>query len=280
MKNIYMSLTRLLLTLAILGMPTHIRAEEAASKPSTPPSAKPPLEITADGSLEWFRNEQKLIARGNAKASQDTSSIEAQTLSANYREDIKGRFEISEITAEENVIIRSQSSTAYGGKATYNIDDSLAIMTGNNLRMISTDQIVTAQDRFEYHITKGKLTARGNATATRPNKKGGKDTLRADKISATFKDNAKGERVLKTLQAEGNVAISTPAEKITGTYAIYNADTNKAQIKGGVTITRGPNILEGSHADIDLNTHISRIFSDEKTNNGRVKAVFYPGSNE
>ncbi len=265
-----------LLTLVIIGIPTYVQAQEAT--PEAP--AKPPLEITADESLEWFRGEKKLIARGNAKASQETSSIEATTLSANYRDGVEGRFEISEMTAEENVIIRSQSSTAYGEKATYNIDDNLAIMTGDNLRMISADQVVTAQDRFEYHVTKGKLMAIGNAVATRPNKKGGEDKLRADKMSAIFKENAKGERILKTLEAKGNVIINTPAEKITGTYGIYNADTNKAKIQGGVTITRGPNILEGSHAEVDLNTNISRIFSDEKTNNGRVKAVFYPGSNE
>lgn len=267
-----------LITLIALGLPTYVQAQGADTEPEA--IAKPPLEITADGSLEWFRGEQKLIARGNAKAAQETSSIEAQTLSANYRDGVEGRFEISEMTAEENVIIRSQSSTAYGDKATYNITDNLAVMTGDDLRMISADQVVTAQDRFEYHVTKGKLIAIGNAVASRPNKKGGKDQLSANKMSAIFKENAKGERVLKTLEAKGNVVINTPAEKITGTYGVYNADTNIAKIKGGVTITRGPNILEGSHAEVDLNTNISRIFSDEQTNNGRVKAVFYPGSNE
>ena len=276
-----MKKTHIFLSLALLmTIPSYAIAQEPTDNTGEQTAAKPPLEITADGTLEWFRAEQKLIARDNAKASQETSSIEAQTLSADYRDGVDGRFEISNMTAEENVIIRSQNSTAYGDHATYNLDQGIAIMTGDNLRMLSADQTVTARDRFEYHVTKGKLLAIGNAVATRPNKNGGKDKLNADKMSAIFKENTKGERVLKTLEAKGNVVINTPAEKITGTYGIYNADTNKAQIKGGVTITRGPNILEGSHAEVDLNTNISRLFSDAKTNNGRVKAVFYPGSDE
>ena len=36
-----------------------------------------PLEITADKTLEWHRNDQKYIARGNAKAAQGDVSITA-----------------------------------------------------------------------------------------------------------------------------------------------------------------------------------------------------------
>ncbi|NCT40140.1 MAG: ostA-like family protein [Alphaproteobacteria bacterium] len=255
-------------------------AQDTAPKSAAPTAAKPPLEITADDTLEWYRAEQKLIAKGNARASQETSSIEAQTLSANYREDASGRFEISQMNADKNVIIRTQSSTAYGDNAVYNLDKSLAVMTGDNLRMISTDQNVTAKDRFEYYITDGKLLAIGDAVATRPNKNGGNDKLRADTISAIFKENADGERVLETLEAKGNVIITTPTEKITGAYGIYRASTNKAEIQGGVTITRGPNTLQGQRAEVDMNTNKSRIFGGGSANNGRVKAVFYPGSDE
>ena len=243
-------------------------------------AAKPPLEITADGSLEWFKKEQKFIARGKAMASQDGSSISAETLTANYRDGAQGRFEISKITADENVIIRAQNSTAYGDQATYTLDNATAIMTGDNLRMISPDQSVTANERFEYHVNDGKLLAIGNATASRPNQNGGIDTLNANTISAVFKENAQGERVLETLEAQDNVTIKTTAETIKGNYAVYKSSTNTAQMKGNVKITRGPNTLEGNRAEIDLNTNTSKIFGGGTQNNGRVKAVFYPSSDE
>ncbi|MFK7838871.1 MAG: LptA/OstA family protein [Bdellovibrionales bacterium] len=267
-KNTYF----IFILLALLGTPSLAQTDTNETQK--------PLEITAEKSLEWFRTEQKVIARGNAKASQEKSSITAETLSANYREGKQGRFEISKLFADENVVIETNSANAFGDKAVYNLDQSIATLTGENLRMISPDQTVTAKDRFEYHVNKGQLLAIGDAIAIRPNINGGQDRLNANTISATFKNNANGERVLETLEAKGNVIITTPTEKVTGAYGIYRANTNKAEITGNVVITRGPNTLEGERAEVDLNTNKSRIFGGGNTNNGRVKAVFFPGSNE
>ena len=271
--------TFILLALTLLLTSTIANAQDATPETS-PQAAKPPLEITADDTLEWYRNEQRIIARGNARASQDGSSIQGQTLSANYRNGKEGRFEISQLNADIDVIIRAQNSTAYGDNAVYNLDNALATMTGENLRMISPDQTVTAKERFEYYVTDGKLIAIGDAIAIRPNRNGGKDTLRANTISAVFKENEQGERVLDTLEAKGNVIITTPTEKVTGAYGIYRANTNKAEIQGNVTITRGPNILQGQRATVDLSSNKSQIFGGGSQNNGRVKAVFYPRSDE
>ena len=267
-----MKVTHLILftAIALTLSPTALKAQ----------SDDTPLEISADGTLEWNRADSKLIARGNAKAEQGKSSIQANTLTAHYKKGKNDRVEVSEIVADGGVIIRAQDSAAYGSTANYMFDKSIAIMTGSNLRMISSDQVVTAKNRFEYHVDKGKLLAIGNAVASRPNRKGGKDRLQADSIAAIFKENSQGKRVLKSLEARDNVVISTPTEKITGNYGIFNANTNKAEIKGDVTITRGPNILKGTRAEVDLNTNISRIFGDKDKPGGRVKAVFYPGSEE
>jgi len=262
------------ITLCLATFAPHAMAQENAGNQNAP------LEITADKTLEWYRAEQKLVARGNAMATQNGASIKAETLSANYKEGATGKYEIAKINASENVTITTQNASAYGDNATYDLDKNLATMTGKNLRMTSPDQTVTARDRFEYHVTQGKLLAIGNAVATRPNKNGGTNTLRADTISAIFTENAQGERVLKTLEAKGNVKITTPDETVTGGYGVYRANTNKAEMRGNIKITRGPNILQGKRAEIDLNTNTSKIFGGGTTNNGRVKAIFYPGSNE
>lgn len=155
--------------------------------------------------------------------------------------------------------------------------------------MISPDQTITASDKFEYWTTDGRINALGNAKVIRPKLEGGNDTLQADKISAVLKKNEKGEQVLHSLEAIGNVVIITPGETITGAYGIYKAGTNKAELTGGVQIRRGPNTLEGERAIVDLNTNVSTIFADEKSANGattdvkpggRVRGVFYPGSEE
>lgn len=245
-------------------------------------NSKAPLEISADGTLEWLRNDKTFVARQNALAVQGDSSVAAQTLSAQYREgkDSSG-MEIYKVTAENGVVLKSRDSTAYGQKAVYNLDDGLAIMTGDNLKLVSPDQTVTARDKFEYWTTDGRFNALGDAVVVRPKPDGaGSDTLKADKISAVMKENEHGERALYTLEATGNVVITTPTDVVTGAYGIYRAATNKAELTGGVKIIRGPNTLEGERAEVDMNTNISTIFGDTNKPTGRVRGVFYPGSQD
>lgn len=237
-----------------------------------------PLEITADGSLEWLREEKIFIARGNALAAQGPSSVKAETLTARYKEKTAGGgMEIQKVEAAENVIIESNQSKAYGDKAVYDLEKSVAILTGKDLKMTSADQIVMARDQFEYWVEEGRLNALGQAKVVRPKPEGGSDTLEADKISALMKDGRDGKRTLHSLEAIGNVVITSPTEKITGTYGIYRADSNTAEITGGVKIVRGPNTLQGDRAQVDLNTNTSKIFGTS-TAGGRVKGVFYPDS--
>ncbi len=122
------------------------------------------------------------------------------------------------------------------------------------------------------------MNAIGDSEAVRPKPQGGgEDRLKADKISAVLKDNAQGQRVLDTLEAVGNVVILTAAEQATGQYGIYRSSTNKAELKGNVVITRGPNILKGDRAEVDFNTDTSKIFGSPKQG-GRVSGTFYPGA--
>lgn len=246
--------------------------------PTTVDNSKEPLEITADNTLEWLRSDKRFIARGNALAVQGTSSVAAQTLTADYRESEDGGIQIHTLKAETSVILSSNESKALGDLAVYDLDKGLATLTGNDLRMTSPDQTVTAKEKFEYWVEDGRLNAIGNAVAIRPKANGqGQDKLAADVISAVLKDNAKGQRVLHTLEAKGNVVITTPTEIATGNYGIYRASTNMAELQGNVVITRGPNVLKGDRAEVDMNTNTSKIFGSP-TQGGRVSGTFYPGS--
>lgn len=239
---------------------------------SSPTSSDSPLEITADNALEWQRNEKLFIAKGNAIAKQGDTSISASTLTAHYTEKKGGGMDISEVDAQDNVVINAKNTKASGQTAKYNLAKGYAFMTGQNLQMVSPDQTVTAQEKFEYWVNEGKFSAVGRAKAIR-----GTNTLEANTLSATMKDNEKGQRVLDTLEANGNVVISSPAERVTGNYGIYRAASNKAEMTGGVKITRGPNVLTGERAEVDLTTNTSRIFGSA-TDTGRVKGIFYPNS--
>ncbi len=251
------------------GLPPLAHAQKAAN-----PHSDAPLEITAKQTLEWHRNDLQYVAKGDVVAKQGDVTIMADTLTADYRETKASAFEIYRLTANGNVKIISQGNTATGGRAVYDVDNGVAVMTGSNLRLTSPDQMVTARDSFEYWVTDGRLSAIGSAKVLR-----GQDTLDADKVTAIFTETKTGNREIKSLNAEGNVIITTPTETLTGKRGEYVAATNTAEIFGDVTIRRGPNILEGERAEVNLTTNISKMHGGQGED-GRVRGVFYPSSKD
>ncbi len=233
-----------------------------------------PIEITAQKSLEWHRNKQQYIATGSAIATQGAISIQAQTLTADYKSSDASSIDIWQLTALDDVTIKNEDSTAYGDKAVYNVEIETATLTGSDLKLVSPDQTITATDRFVYKTAQRRATAVGNAKVVRA-----QDTIEANTIEAVFKEEGqgKGQDAVETLEAKGNVVITTPEEVLTGNYAIFRSSTNKAEITGDVKITRGPNVLEGARAEVDLTTNISKMFGAEETGE-RVRGIFYPKS--
>jgi len=255
MKYIQIIMAAFLITTGITGT--------AHAQPSPVNQGSNPIEVTAENHLEWRRGEKLFIAKGNAKAIQADTSIEADTLRANYTEGAnKKGLEINEFGANGTVILTSADNKAYGDYATYNIPKSYAEMTGSNLRLTSPSQTLTATDRFEYWVDDGRLIATGNVKVTRPKPDGsGTDTIQSAEMIATLR-TINGKRAVDTLEAKDNVIITTPTEKITGAYAIYKKTSNRIEMKGNV-----------------INTNISKIFGGNTPTN-RVRGVFYPGSDK
>lgn len=272
-----------LLGAAILSLPPSgpSRAQQDSGSAGLADVANPdrdkPLEITADNTLEWHREVRQFIARGNALAVQGTTSVRGDVLTADYRDGPDGKTEIWRVTASGGVEIKSGTNTAKGDKAVYDLDRGAAVLTGRSLQMTSPEQTVTARESFEYWLAQGRLTAIGDAKLVRA-----QETLEADTLSAFFTDKD-GKRELERIEAKGNVIITTPTEKLTGDEGIYRADTETAEVTGNVKITRGPNVLEGKKARIDLKTKVSSLIGTGGAGgadggDGRVRGVFFPES--
>lgn len=247
-----------------------------------------PVEITADKTLEWHRDNKQYVARGQAVATQGMTSIHGDVLTADYRDQQEGSIDIWRLTAAKDVEVISSTSTAYGDNLVYDIDKSVAVMTGDHLKMISPDHVVTAKESFEYWVNQGILKAIGHAVAVN-----GDDRLEGEVLTAIFTEDNQGKRVLKSLVADKNVVVKTPTETLIGDKGRYDALTNKAYVEGNVKIVREKNILEGVKAEVDLTTNISKMYgavgvvqgdnSVEKVNpsgQGRVRGVFYPSSQD
>lgn len=232
-----------------------------------------PIEITAQQSLEWHRDDLKFIARGQAMAKQGMTSVSGSTLTADYISSDESNIDIQRLTADGNVTIRNTDNTGYGDKAVYDVKTQTATLTGSDLKLVSPDQTITASEKFVYEMTARKAKAIGDATVIR-----GTDKLKANTIEAIFKEQGgSGQDAIDRLEANGNVVITTAEEVLTGNKAIYRADTNTAEIMGNVKIKRGPNILEGGRAEVNLTTNVSKMFGADSTGE-RVRGIFYPGS--
>ena len=229
------------------------------------------LEVEADNGIEWRRNEQVLIANGNAVAKRGTSRIDADELRALYR-DRDGNSEIYRIVATGNVTLSSDTDIATGDKAVYDIDKAVVVLTGNDLKYKTPKETLTAQESLEYWETDRIAVARGNAVAVAGNR-----TLRGDTLTARFEAGKGGTNELRRIDGDGNVTIRTPTDFVVGNQGVYDAKTGIATLIGSVKITRGENQLNGDRAVVDLNTGISRLTTNgDGGGKSRVRGLLIP----
>jgi len=239
------------------------------------------IQVYADNGIEWDSNESRVVARGNAHAVRGTMTIDADMLTAHYRKGPKGD-EIWRIDADGQVVIRSPSDTATGTKAIYDLDKAVFVLKGAPARLNAGADRYQADDVIEYWEQEKMAVLRGNAVAVRGDK-----TLKADVLSAHFKDKAAGKGDaqgggldLKRADAYGHVSIASATETVSGERGDYNADSGIATVSGSVKISReGGNQLEGGWAYVNLNTGISKLFPGtpgKEVTGQRVQGVFVP----
>ncbi len=295
-----------------------------------------PIRIQADSGIEWQQNQRVYIARGNAVAARGNSEVHADTLIAHYREkagaktDAKtddnapakpegglagpvsgeggGNTEIIRVEAIGNVVLKHEASTVTGDRAVYDIDQGLAMVTGNNLKLTTATDVVTARDSLEWYDNRQIAVARGEAVATRSTK-----TIKADILTAYMHKSAtpqpkgapragpaaanptpraaatqgatpagaliggqEGELRISRVDAQGHVVITDALNTGRGDYGVYNGDTGIATLIGNVVIQRGVNVIQGQRGVMDLNNNIARMMPSGGPGDGkqRVQGLF------
>ncbi len=227
-----------------------------------------PVEIEADDGIEWLRDQRQYIARGNASASRSGVVLTADTLTAHYRGGEGDQKQvIYRLDADANVVITSGDTQAEGDKGVYHIEDKVAVLVGDNLRMVNERATITARDSLEYWDERQLAVARGEATVVENDNR-----LVADILTAHIKPNAQGKQEVERIDALGGVHISTKTEIIRGKEGVYEVPKQVATVCGDVKITRGENQLNGDCAVVDLKTGRSRLSGGQ----GKVKGLILP----
>ncbi len=256
---------RMALIAAALAAGTSAAGAQGIGLPTQ--SGGKPIEIHADQGIEWQSKTKAYIARGNAKAVQGDVSVLADMLTAYYTDDKGGTTSIWRIDADRNVRIVTPTQRAFGDKGVYDVQKGVLVLTGGVRLDTDTDRI-TARDSLEYWENRNLAVARGNAVATR-----GENRLRADVLTAHFVKDKQGKSKVNRVDAFDNVVITTPDEIVRAARGVYNVETGVATLTGSVKITRGDNQLNGEHAEVNLNTGVSKLFGRGA---GGVRGIFTP----
>ena len=157
-------------------------------------------------------------------------------------------------------------------------NDHKAIFTGNVIAVQGTSTMRSAQMTVFYRDTESKPATPGAAAPATP-------PAPAPQPGAKPAAPAQG---IYRIDAETNVVFTTPTETAIGDKGVYNVDANTIDLTGKiVTLTRGQNILKGTHAVYNMTTGRSVLTSSNggvvDVNGGsakpaRVHGLFVPKS--
>lgn len=287
-------------------------AAQAQSQAATPAGALglvgqdngKPIKIEAENGVEWQQANQVYIARGNAKATRGETSVRADTLYAYYRAATPsattnaatpsaslrpagkgadaldtGSTQVYRIEADGHVVFATPTQTAYGDHAVYEVDQTLLVLTGKDLKIVTPQDTVTARDSFEWYDQKQIGVARGNALAVRqgPSPK----SIRGDVLIAEITKTGNQASHISKVDAHGNVVLTSQDEIAHGDAAVYNLDTGIATLTGHVSLTRGDNELRGQYGVVDTNHDVARLLSAPPSAqltgaHPRVEGLFVP----
>ena len=121
-------------------------------------------------------------------------------------------------------------------------------------------------DLFEY--TPNGFTLTGRAEMTQ-----GGNRLRANRINFVTRNGD-----LIEAEASGAVYFVTPDQTMRGDRASYDLGTDVVTVTGDVILTQGQNVVTGARLTYNVSTEAARMVGAGGAQGGRVRGVFYPGS--
>jgi len=277
------------LSLSVLSTPP------ALAQLAGPDGGGGPIEVLSDDGIEWHRDQQMYVARGNAVAIQGEDRVSADVLLAHYRQDEQGNTAIWRMEGHGNARIESPDQTVSGDVLVYEIDSGILVITGESLRLETPTELVTARDSLEYWSKRNMAVARGEAYARQSNG----DVVEADVLTGYFGDGGAtqdaaagggndngdddgngdgglaGMGPIERLEAFGNVVITTAKEVVRGNRAVYDTVNETVTVVDNVSITTPTDQLAGDRMVMNMKTGENRLLGGGD-GGGRARALIVP----
>lgn len=131
------------------------------------------------------------------------------------------------------------------------------------------EQVEISADRLEADDAASQLVFAGNAVARQ-----GDLSIASDQLTIVYKGD---DRQLDSIVAEGQVRIEQGGRIATAERAVYNKPEERITLTGSPLVKQGANSVSGQEIVLFLDGQRSIVKGGQ---NGRVNAVFQPGSGD
>ena len=115
--------------------------------------------LTATQQLEYWEAKQFAVARGNAVATREKKQVRADVLVAHFNQDSRGKSQVYRIDAYDNVRVKTETETAVGDRAVYNVQSGVAVLTGNVTMVRDTNTLNGCRAEVNLNTGVSKLFA-------------------------------------------------------------------------------------------------------------------------
>ncbi|WP_241663712.1 LptA/OstA family protein [Oecophyllibacter saccharovorans] len=228
-------------------------------------------DTTLDGDVLIGYLRKKAPPPGQAEAPSSTAS----------EDPLGGSLELYRIEARGHVHVYNLKDQAWGDHGIYDVDRALMLMTGQHLKVMTPQDVMTARDLMEYYPKARISVGRGNASLTTNDGKrvtadimesfGMSDLQKAQRDAADRRQaeiaRRRGLPPPKSTNSSnmdraygwGHVVVRTQTQTATGDRGVYLFGPELARLVGHVHVTQGQNQNNGSQALVNLRTGVSTM---------------------
>lgn len=115
--------------------------------------------VTARDSLEYWRDSNLAVARGNAVLTREQNRLQSDVLTARFSKNAKGTMEMSRIDARGGVTITTPEEVIRGDDGQYQVSSRQAVLTGNVKITRGKSQLNGAQAEVDMVSGNSRLIA-------------------------------------------------------------------------------------------------------------------------
>lgn len=233
----------------------------------SPLQANAEMTLEAEEKIEWYQDDNKIIAIGKAVAIKDNTTMKSEIMTGFYdKNETNNQTEITKLIAEKKVVITTPTMTAYGNKFDYDALKDEAILYGNPAIIKTENSTINADDGIRYFPSQNKAVSFGKVKLDDK-----KNIVYSDKMTAYFLDN-NNKKELDKVDLHQNVKIISDDTTVTSSRGEYFAKEDVAKLYENVVINKNGNIVRGDLGETNMATGISKLLPSKK--GGRVSGVF------